>query len=54
VTSGKMELLGQLLSKSLPDDVLNSIKEKKMLKALDLNEMTEALYQSMPGIFGQE
>lgn len=54
VTAGKMELLAQLLSKSLPDDVLNTIKEKKMLKALDLNEMTEALYQSMPGIFGQE
>lgn len=54
VTSGKMELLAQLLSKSLPNDVLNTIKEKKILKALDLNEMTEALYQSMPGIFGQE
>lgn len=54
VTSGKMELLAQLLSKSLSDDVLNMIKEKKMLKALDLNEMTEALYQSMPGIFGQD
>ena len=54
VTSGKMELLGQLLSKSLPDDVMNSIKEKQILKALDLNEMTEALYQSMPGIFGQD
>ena len=54
VTSGKMELLSQLLSKSLPDDVLITIKEKKTLKALDLNEMTDALFQSMPGIFEQE
>lgn len=54
VTSGKMELLGQLLSKSLPDDILEQIKERNLLKALDLNEMTEVLYQSMPGIFSPD
>lgn len=54
VTSGKMELLAQLLSKSLPDDVLNTIKEKQTLRPLDINEMTEVLYQSMPGIFSPE
>jgi rubrerythrin len=53
-TAGKMELLAQLLSKSLPDDVLNRIKEERLLEALDLNGMTEVLYQSIPGIFGQE
>ncbi len=51
VTAGKMEILGQLLGKGLPDDVLESLKESGTLKALDLNEMTELLYQSMPGIF---
>lgn len=53
ITAGKMELLGQLLSKSLPDDVLNTIKERKILAALDLETMTESLFQSIPGIFGQ-
>lgn len=51
VTNGKMELLSQLLEKGLPEEVLQSIKQNKILKALDLNEMTEALYQSIPGIF---
>lgn len=51
VTSGKMEILGQLIGKSLPDSVLEEVKEKEILKALNLNEMTEVLFQSMPGIF---
>ena len=51
VTSGKMELLGQLLSKSLPVKLLEEIKNRKLLKALDLKEMTDVLYQSIPGIF---
>lgn len=54
VTAGKMEILGQLLGKSLPDDVLEILKNNETLKALDLNEMTELLYQSMPGIFSPE
>lgn len=53
VTAGKMELIGQLLSKSLSDEVLAEIKAKDILKPLDLNEMTEILFQAMPGIFGQ-
>jgi rubrerythrin len=51
VTAGKMELIGQLISKSLPDDVLNEIKTKEILKPLDINEMTDILFQAMPGIF---
>lgn len=54
VTAGKMELLAQLLAKSLPDEVIATIKEKKMLEALTLEQMTNALFSSMPGIFGQE
>lgn len=54
ITSGKMELLGQLLGKSLPDNVLDLIKEKEILRAMDLNEMTEVLFQSMPGTFRPE
>jgi rubrerythrin len=54
ITSGKMELLGQLLSKSLPDDLLEQIQSRKLLKALDLNEMTEVLFQSMPGTFSPD
>lgn len=53
ITAGKMEILGQLLSKSLPDNVLETLKEREILKPLDLNEMSEVLYQSMPGIFQQ-
>lgn len=53
-TAGKLELIGQLISKSLPDHLLLLIKERKILNSLDLNEMTEVLYQSMPGIFGQD
>lgn len=51
ITAGKMELLGQLLGKSLPDNVLQEIKNRKILAAMDLKEMTDVLYQSMPGIF---
>lgn len=51
VTAGKMELIGLLISKSLSDDVLTEIKTNEILKPLDLNEMTEILFQAMPGIF---
>lgn len=51
VTAGKMELLGELIGKALPVDVIEMIKEKRILRALDLNEMTEILYQSMPKVF---
>ncbi len=51
VTAGKMELLGELIGKALPLEVIAQIKEKGILKALDLSEMTDILYQSMPKIF---
>lgn len=54
VTSGKMELLGQLLGKSLPEKVLKEIKSRKILAALDLNEMTDILFQSMSGTFSPD
>lgn len=47
VTSGKMELLGQLLGKSLPDKVVATIKTRGILKPMNLNEMTEILSQSI-------
>lgn len=51
VTSGKMELLGQLIAKSLPDAVLEKVKAKGYLTPMSLEEMTSVLYQSIPGIF---
>lgn len=47
VTSGKMELLGQLLGKSLPDKVLATIKNRGILKPMNLTEMTEVLSQTI-------
>lgn len=47
VTSGKMELLGQLLGKSLPDKVLATIKNREILKPMNLTEMTEVLSQTI-------
>lgn len=52
-TAGKMEILAQLLSKSLPDNVLETLKEREILKPLELSEMSEVLFQSMPVIFRQ-
>ena len=54
VTAGKMELLVQLLSKSLPEQVMVTVSDRKILSAMDLNEMTEVLFQSMPGIFSPD
>lgn len=51
VTSGKMELLGQLIAKSLPDAVLEKVKAKGYLTPMSLEEMTSALSQSISGIF---
>jgi rubrerythrin len=50
-THEKMQLLLQLLEKNLPATLLNEIKEKKTLASMNLDEMTEVLFQSMPGIF---
>ncbi len=47
VTSGKMELLGQLLGKSLPDKVLATIKNHGILRPMNLTEMTEVLSQTI-------
>lgn len=47
ITSGKMELIGQLLGKSLPDKVIGLIKTKGLLKPMDLNEMSEYLFRSI-------
>lgn len=47
ITSEKLEILEQLLCKSLPDEVMKSIREKGVLKPLKLNEMTEVLAQSI-------
>jgi rubrerythrin len=54
VTSGKMELLGQLISKSLPQEVLDEVKTKGLLTPLNLEEMTEVLAQSISGTFQLE
>lgn len=54
ITSGKMELLGQLLGKSLPGEILEEIQSRKILEALDLKEMTDILFQSMPGTFSPD
>ena len=47
VTSGKMELLGQLLGKSLPDKVVATIKAKGILKPMNITEMTEVLSETI-------
>lgn len=49
-TNEKMELLSYLLEKNLPKNVLTKIKEEKILMPMNLEEMTEILYQSIPGI----
>jgi len=46
-TSDKLEILEQLLCKSLPDEVMKSIREKGILKPLNLKEMTQVLAQSI-------
>ena len=51
VTSEKMQLLEQLLEKNLPDKVLKIIREKRILDPMTLDEMTEALSQSISGTF---
>lgn len=54
VTKEKVELIRQLISKSLPAEVLQMIQEKRILASMELVEMTEVLYQSMPGIFPRD
>lgn len=53
LTAGKLELISNLLSKSLPEDLLQEIQDRKILHPLGLNEMTELLFQAMPEIFQQ-
>lgn len=50
-TGEKMELLSQLLEKNLSKKVHGRIKAEKILLPMNLDEMTDALYQSIPGIF---
>ena len=50
-TKEKLELIRQLITKSLPAEVMKTIQEQKILTSMELGEMTEVLYQSMPGIF---
>lgn len=46
-TSEKLELLLNLLEKNLSKKALSRIKAEKILVPMDLDEMTEALYQSI-------
>lgn len=47
MTSEKLTILEQLLGKSLPEEVMKSIREKGILKSLDLKEMAQVLAQSI-------
>lgn len=53
-TAEKMKLLEQLLEKNLPKKSWQSIKDKKVLEPMNLEEMTEALSQSISGTFQLE
>lgn len=53
-TSGKVEILGQLISKALPEKVLKTVKSRGMLDSLTHDEMKEALAQSISGTFALE
>lgn len=46
-TTEKLEILEQLLCKSLPDEVMRSIREQGILRPLNLKEMTQVLAQSI-------
>lgn len=50
-TAEKMQLLEELLAKNLPKSVLKTIKDQKILISMTLEEMTEALSQSISGTF---
>ena len=42
-----MELLRDLLSKSLPEEVFKLIEDRKILRPMNLNEMREALAEAI-------
>lgn len=46
-TQSKMELLRDLLSKSLPEEVFKLIEDRKILRPMNLNEMREALAEAI-------
>ncbi len=50
VTAGKLEILAQLLYKSLPRTVSDELTRKGTLAPLTLPEMTDTLAQAIPGI----
>lgn len=51
ITTGKIELIGQLLSKSLTKELSDQIRVRRILEPMGLEEMTEVLYEAMPGTF---
>lgn len=51
VTAEKVEILYNLLKKSLPSNVLDEVQNREILKALTLSEMTDILFESIPEIF---
>lgn len=51
ITAGKIELIGQLISKSLTKEISDQVRVRKILEPMSLEEMTEVLYEAMPGIF---
>lgn len=51
VTTGKIELIGQLLCKNLTKELSDQIRVRRILEPMGLEEMTEVLYEAMPGTF---